>query len=87
MQVKEFDLVELKTGRFGTVLDIFTAPSLGYLIEDVDYDLQDYPIYDVLPKDIKRVIDDPEEAKRITAALRQRTLDYIKENGWPLPED
>jgi hypothetical protein len=85
MQVKEDDLVELKTGQLSFVLEILTTPRLGYLVEDVDYYLREDTPYPIPPEEIKRVIDDPEVIKRISAAQRQHTIDYLEENDLPVP--
>jgi hypothetical protein len=67
MQIKEFDVIEQANGKISTVLDIYTTPSLGYMVEDVDSEYQpdDAPLtYVIEPEEIKRVIE-PEEATRI----------------------
>ena len=36
MTVQEFDVVQLKDGREGTIVHVFTEPQLAYLIEISD---------------------------------------------------
>ncbi|HHY74042.1 MAG TPA: DUF4926 domain-containing protein [Bacillus bacterium] len=33
MEIKQFDVVKLKDGQEGTVLEVFKVPSVGYLVE------------------------------------------------------
>jgi hypothetical protein len=61
VQIKEFDVVELKDGREATILEIYENPP-GYEIEDdTATDDPDYPndaplTFAVKPDEIKRVI-------------------------------
>lgn len=85
MKINEYDMVELRAGKFAkdgefaTVLEIFTTPSLGYLVENIDHrgEPVDYPAaYVVESNEIIRVIPDDEADKISDSIHAKRELEF-----------
>jgi hypothetical protein len=86
MTIQVDDLVELKAGeiakegQIASILEIYTAPSLGYLVEDIDLYAEDrtddqQDVYFVGPEEIKRVLDE-KESKRVLDISYAHAVEY-----------